>query len=409
MLVACLAAQSTREIRALVKDGSPAIPELAEYLKNPDLKIRTEVVKGLVDIGGPKTIDPLIEATHDNDGQLQVRAVDGLVNIYVPGYVAQGLTANVKRVGSNIKQRFVDNNDQVVDPYIIVRPEVVQAIGALIGGGNGMESRANAARAVGILRGRAALSELYQGLRSKDSDVLYESIVAIGKIREAEGGPHIQFLLRDLSERVQLAAIETTGVLQNRAAAADLRSVLDTTSKPKIRRAALGAIAMFPDPANRTLYVQLVADKDEGMRTAAAEGLGRLKAAEDLPTLQKAYDTETKRAPQLALAFGMVLDGRTETTENSPLSVLAGNLGSTAYRGVVRGYLTELAQDPGVRLQLYGLLDRGDKEVKLGIAPIAGSSGDPQAAAHLEKLSRDADPQIAQEGLRALKNLRASK
>ncbi len=392
-----------------MKDGSPAIPELTEYLKSPDLKLRTEVVKGLVDIGGPKTIDALIEATHDNDGQIQIRAVDGLVNIYVPGYVAQGLTANVKRVGSNIKQRFVESNDQVIETYIFVRPEVVQAIGALVGGGNGMESRANAARAIGILRGRAALPDLYQGLRSKDSDVLYESIVAIGKIRDAEGGPRLQFLLRDFNERVQLAAIETTGVLQNRAAAADLRNVLDTTSKPKVRRAALGALAMFPDPANRTLYTQLLADKDEGMRTAAAEGLGRLKSAEDLPTLQGAYDAEAKRAPQLALAFGMVLDGRTETTDNSPLNVLAGNLGSAGYRGVVRGYLTELAQDAGVRLQLFGLLDRGDKDVKLGIAPIAGSSGDPQAAPHLEKLSRDSDPQVAQEGLRALKNLRASR
>ena len=402
-------AQSAREIRAIAKDGSPAIPELMKFFNSRDSKVRMEVVKGLVEIGGPKSIDPLIEATHDNDDQIQIRAVDGLVNFYVPGYVAQGLTANIKRAGSTIKQRFVDRNDQVIEAYVIVRPEVIEAIGKLVSGGVSMESRANAARAIGILRGHQALPDLYAGLRSKDTDVLYESIIAIQKIREPQSAQRLQFLLRDLSERVQIAAIETTGVLQNRAAENDLRGVLDTTNKPKVRRAALGALAMFPDEANRPLYMQMLTDKDEALRTAAAEGLGRLRTAGDLPTLQKSYDAETKRAPQLSLAFAMVLDGRTEATENSPLLVLVNSLSSTGYRGVAQAYLTELAQDPGIRLQLYGPLERGDKDQKIALAQILSATGDQQATAHLEKVSRDSDPQVAQEGLRALKTLRASK
>ena len=367
------------------------------------------MVKGLIEIGGPKSIDPLIEATHDNDDQIQIRAVDGLVNFYVPGYVAQGLTANLKRAGSNIKQRFVDRNDQTVDTYVIVRPEVIEAIGKLVSGGSSMESRADAARAIGILRGKQALPDLYAGLRSKDSDVLYESIIAIQKIRDSQSGEHVQFLMRDLNERVQIAAIETTGVLQNRAAEPELRSVLETTSKLKVRRAALGALAMFPDEANRALYLQQLTDKDEAMRTAAAEGVGRLRNPADVPVLQKSYDAETKRAPQLAIAFAMVLDGRTETTESSPLLALVNALDSTAYRGVAHAYLTELAQDPGVRLQLYPAMVTGGKEVKIGLAQIVSATGDPQAVSHLEKVSRDGDPQVAQEGLRALKNLRAAK
>jgi HEAT repeat protein len=361
-----------------------------------------------VEIGGPKSIEPLIQATHDNDDQIQIRAVDGLVNVYLPGYVAQGLTANIKRAGSSIKQRFADRNDQIVERYVLVRPEALEAIGKLVGGGSSMESRANAARAVGILRGHQELPALYAALRSKDTEVLYESLVAIQKIREEQSGPRVQFLLRDLSERVQIAAIETTGVLQNKAAAPELRTVLETSSKPKVRRAALAALAMFPDQANRALYTQMLAEKDESLRTAAAEGFGRLRNTEDGPMLQKAYDAETKRGPQLALAFAMAMDGRTETTENSPLLVLISNLGSTGYRGVVQAYLTELAQDPGVRLQLYTPMERGTRDEKIGLAQILSATGDPQAEPHLEKVSRDSDTQVAQEGLRALKNLRAA-
>ena len=105
----------------------------------------------------------------------------------------------------------------------------------------------------------------------------------------------------------------------------------------------------------------------------------------------------------------MVLEGRTEATENSPLMVLVHSLSSTGYRGVAQGYITELAKDPGVRLQLYGPLERGDKDEKIGLAQILSATGDSQAAPHLEKVSRDSDPQVAQEGLRALKNLRASR
>ncbi len=381
---------------------------MTELLKNPDSKVRGEAVKGLVEIGGPKSLEPLIEATRDNDDQIQIRAVDGLVNVYMPGYVAQGLTANIKRAGSSLKQRFVDRNDQAIERYVLVRPEVVDAIAKLVTGGSSMESRANAARAIGILRGKRALPELYSALRSKDSDVLYEGIVAIQKIREQESGPRVQFLLRDLNERVQIAAIETTGVLQNRAAAPDLRTLLETTQKSKVRRAALSALAMFPDAANRPLYTQMLADKDEALRGAAAEGFGRLRVADDGPMLQKAYDAETKRAPQLALAFAMAMDGRTETTENSPLRVLVTNLSSAGYRGVAQAYLSELAQDPGVRLQLYGPMERGSRDEKIGLAQILSATGDRQAEPHLEKLTRDTDSQVAQEALRSLKNLRSS-
>lgn len=403
-------AQTPREVRAIAKDGPSAIPELTEFLKNSDPSIRNEAVKGLVEIGGVRSLDPLIAATQNNDDQIQIRGVDGLVNFYVPGYVPSGMTANLKRASSSIKQRFGDRNDQVIDPYVTVRPEVVQAIGHVVRGGSSTESRANAARAVGILRGRAALPDLYETLHSqKETDVLYETVTAIQKIRDEQAGPKVQYLLRDLNERVRIAAIETTGILQNRAALPDLRNALHSSNKLKVRRAALAAIAMLPDPANRDLFAQNLDDKDEALRTAAAEGFGRLRSADDVPMLQKAYKAETKRAPQLALAFAMVMDGRTESSEQSPLKFLIQNLGNSGYRGTAQAYLTEAAQDPGLRLQLYAPMEHGTKEEKIGLAQVLAGTGDRGAESHLENISRDNDPQVAQEGLRALRNLRAGK
>src|SRR6266550_1492721 len=178
LLCSLVSGQATRpkDVREMAKGGSNAIPQLQALLKNPDLDVRIEAVKSIVDIGTQRSLDPLIEATRDSDAEVQIRAADGLVNFYLPGYVRTGLGAKVQRVGKSIKGKFTDTNDQVIEPYIQVRPEVIAALGKLARGGVGMESRANAARAIGILRGREAIPDLLEAMKSKDGTVLYESL-----------------------------------------------------------------------------------------------------------------------------------------------------------------------------------------------------------------------------------------
>src|ERR1700681_3507759 len=257
LLSSLLPAQITRpkEVRELAKGGSNAIPQLQPLLKSPDLDIRIEAVKSIVDIGTQRSLDPLIEATSDSDAEIQIRATDGLINFYLPGYARTGLGASFRRMGATIKSKFTDTNDQVIDAYIQVRPEVAQALGRVARGGASMESRANAARAVGILRGREAIPDLAQALRSKDSQVIYESLIALQKIRDPSGGPSVAFLLRDLDEKVQIAAIETTGLLANRAANNALRDILDRSKKMNVKRAALTAMAQMPVPQLHGVYV----------------------------------------------------------------------------------------------------------------------------------------------------------
>ena len=199
--VACLPAADVRpkDVREMAKGGSSALPQLQELLKNPDTEIRVEAVKGMTEIGTQRSLDPLILATQDNDPEVQIRATDGLVNFYLPGYVQTGIGASIKRVGTSIKAKFTDTNDQVVDPYVTARPEVVAALGKLARSGGSLEVRANAARAIGILRGKEAVPDLLEAIHTKDSAVIYESLNALQKIRDQSAAPRITFLLRDLA------------------------------------------------------------------------------------------------------------------------------------------------------------------------------------------------------------------
>lgn len=397
-------------VRELGKSGgSEMIPKIVPYLSDPDLDVRREAVKAIVDIGTESSLDPLVKAAHDNDPEIQIRATDGLVNFYVPGYVKTGLTASLRRVGSSIKAKLTDNNDLVVDPYIHARPEVIAALGRLASGGASIESRANAARAVGILRGRQALPDLEEAVRSKDSDVIYEALVAMEKIRDPSAGPSIQFLLHDLNEKVQLTAIEATGLLLNRAALNDLRDALDRSHSIKVKRAALTAMAQMPDPQLHGIYTTYLDNKDEGLREAAAEGLARLKNPADLPTIERAFSNENKTEPRLSAAFALVDLGKRGMGEFDPLRYLVNNLNSAAYRGVARAYLIELARDPQVRQALYPVLKAADttKDEKTGLAEVFAASGGQDSVAPLQALSQDPDSDVSQAGLRAEKNLRA--
>ena len=411
VLLCAFAQEATRpkEVREIAKGGSAAIPRLRPLLKSPSMEIRLEAVKQIVDIGGQHSLEPLVEATRDNEPEIQIRATDGLVNFYVPGYVKTGLTSSLRRVGTSLKSRFTDTNDQAIDPFIEVQPAIVEAIGKLVRGGSRMDVRANAARAIGVLRGKAAIPDLLEAIRTKDSDVIYESLVALRKIGDEPSAQQVGFLIRDFDQRVQVAAIELAGVLRNRQALPQLIDALNRARENKVRRAALTSIAMLPDPANRELYSRYLHDKDERLRGAAAEGYARLKTPSDLAAIDAAFKEEGKISPRLSLAFALVTLGRKELSEFSPLQYLVNTLNSNSWRGEAAPLLVELARDEGVRQSLYRSLAAGTRDEKVGIARALGRSGGEDSIAPLEKLQNDSDAEVGQEAGRAIRNLRRTR
>ncbi len=392
--------------RALGRQSSSAIPQLAGLVADPDLEVRIEAVKALVEIGTQHSLEPLMKAARDPDPEMQIRATDGLVNFYVPGYLRNGLSASLRRTGNRIVSRFTDTNDQVVDPWVEVRPQVIETLGWLARGGSSMESRANAARAAGILRGRAAAPDLLEAVRSKDSQVIYESLVAFQKIGDRSVAPGLEFLLRDLDERVQVAAVETAGLLYNLEALPALRSVLDRTQSRRVRRATLLAIAMLPDPANRQILLAYLPDRDAELRAAAAEGLGRLKDPADKTALQKGYEGESNNTARLSMAFALVMEGSLELSEFSPLQYLVNSLNSAARASAARALLIEAARGGEVRRALHQSLERGTRDEKTGLLRVLAVSGDAESARLMEPLTRDSDLDVASEAVRSLRALK---
>jgi HEAT repeat protein len=395
--------ERAKAARAYRESGAEAIPTLVPLLSDADRNVRLETVRSIVTIGTQHSLDPLLQALRDNDPEIQIRATDGLVNFYVPGYVQTGMA----RLSASIRGRFDRENRDIVDAWITVRPEIVTEIGKLAKGGGSMESRANAARAIGILRGKAALPDLIESLQTKDTAVLYEALIAMQKIGDLSAGPRARALLRDLDERVQIAAIETVGLLRTTDAIPDLQKVFDSSKSVRVRRAALTSLAMLPDAKSRPFFERGFQDKDDKIRAAAAEGFARLNQPADILMIEKAFDEEQKMPARLGMAFALVALGQTKTEEFSPLTYLVHTLNSRAYKDVAEPYLIELARKPQVRSLLYPFVAKATPDEKIGLARILAVTGDSESVAHVEWISKDADTQVAQEGLRALKAIRA--
>ncbi len=396
-----------KDVREAAKAGSSAIPRLTQYLKDPSVDVRAEAVKQIIEIGPPRSLDPLLLATRDADAQIQILATDGLVNFYLPGYFKSGVGASLRRVGTGIKGRFTDTNDQVIDRYISVRPEVVTALAAVLNNGATRDAKANAARALGVLRASAAVDDLVAATHSKDSTLIYETVVALEKIRDESAAPRLEFLMHDLDPKVQVAAIEAVGLLRDLGARSGLIDILNRGENARVKRTALTSLAMLPAETNRAVYQQYIRDKDDKLRADAAEGFARLRNPADTPMLDQAWKDELKPPVRLALAFALVMHGQTGLSQSSPLQFLVNNLDSAAYSGIAQPYLAELARDAAVRAALYGPLGSGTKLEKIGLVQVLGASGDQRSLEELNKLKDDPNPEVAQAALTAIRNLQS--
>ena len=394
-------------IHELAKQGPKAIPQLEPYLNEIDPPVRDEAVKAIAELGTSASLAPLIKATADNDPDVQIHATDGLVNFYVPGYIKTGLSGAVSRLATSIKSRIAEVNDQVIDGYVQVRPDVIQAIGKVARNGASLDARALAARALGILRADAALPDLKEALATKDSTVLYEVLKAFEKIRDPKAAPYFSYLLKDMNDKVQTMAIETAGVLGSRESLPTLREVLQSSRDAKVQRAALSAIGKIPDPSSRYLFEHYLADKDPYLRGDAAEGYARLKDPSDLQKMEHAYADEKKPIAKLGFAFAAVDLGRLDLGPETPLEYLISQLKSKFYSGVAQGYLVELLRDQKVREAVYPALHDARKEEKIQLAQIFGVSGQADTVKYLEVLEADPSGEVQNEAISAMRTLKA--
>ncbi len=401
--------QRISRVRELGKRGTSALADLAPYLRDSDREVRLEAVKAVVRIDTKASLDALVAAARDRDPEIRIRAIDGIVNTYLPGYVANNsLSGNFTRGFRHIKDFFSSRNNQVIDADVVIRADAAKVLADDINDGFSFDASSNAALAAGILRARPAVPALIKGLKSKENDMIFECLVALQKIKDPSAGPAVSFLARDLDERIQITALETIGVLRSLDSAPDVRAAVKGGRNLKIRRAALQALAMLGIPGDRAIFQQNAGSGDAEMRAAALEGLGRIREPEDFRLLKAAYDEpDADWRVHLASAFALANQGKVDTELFSPLPYLVESLNTSSRADTASAYLEELTRHEGARASMVKLLPEATKDQKLKLCAVFGASRNEDLLPALKKLSKEEDPDVAFAASKAIRILQA--
>jgi HEAT repeat protein len=251
---------------------------------------------------------------------------------------------------------------------------------------------------------------LETALRSRDTDLIFEALLALQKIRDPAAGPSAAALTQDPEEKVQTMALETVSVLRSVTSGPDVRQALDRAGSARVRRVALEALAMIATPQDHAILLRYSSERDPQLRAAAIEGLGRLRDPQDMTTIEETFNEQNlDERVRLAAAFAVVMEGKVETSEFSALRYLVNSLNLKAHSGLTHAYLAELLRRREVRQAVQSLIvePTATKDEKILTAQSLAESGAADALPVIERLSKDANPDVSVAATRSLRLLRS--
>ena len=168
-----------------------AIPALGGLVKDLDEETRFRAVEALAKMFAPDTVPFLSAALRDPSGRVKQTAIEGLVTVYVGPQDSGGLRGFFNRAADLFRH---SDEDLVVAPGTAVDPRAVEALANALTDPDGQAAK-SAARALGVLRSRAALPAMSNALASAPREVQTELLRAFQKIRDPQPAPQVAGLL----------------------------------------------------------------------------------------------------------------------------------------------------------------------------------------------------------------------
>jgi len=368
-----------------------AVAHLAPLVRDPEAKVRMEVVRALRSLRDPSAVPALVTSLADGDRDIREEAIGTLVELYAD----RERTSAVSRFLDVFSDEFDRSS---IPPHVVVDPSVVTGLAKALRDED-KEIREEAALALGILNGTAALRDLTAALQDPDSGVRGASATAIGKIGTALDGRALIPLLSDDSASVRHRALQAIGILKVKEAGPGLREMYEANKRKDLGLAVLDSLSRVGDPAQAELLQSLVQDPDPEKRRLAVEGLGRISSASSVDAFKKDYQRERSDDVKLAYSFALARMGDRAFIDTIVLSLSSRNLGKRA-----RDYLLELGHD--VAKDLYPYLNDPDAEVRANLCEILGAIGDADTIPHLTPLLSDPSSGVVDRATRAIERLR---
>ena len=368
-----------------------AVTPLAALVRDPEDRVRLEVVRALRALRDVSGIPALVTSLSDGNREVREEAIGTLVEIYTER----------DRVGpvGRFLELFSDEYDRTtIAPYAVVDPVVERGLAGALRDSEPV-IREQAALALGILNARSALPALATALKDPDPGVRGAAATAIGKVGASSDGAALVPLLADDDAEVRNRVLQAVGVLKVRKAGSPLRQMYEANRRRESAVRVLSALSRIADPAQADLFQEVVQDPDPERKRLAIEGLGRISDAPRLPAFKKDYQREKTDELRLAYSFALTLLGDRAFVDTIVLNLPSRTLGARS-----RNYLLEMGSD--VLPDLYPYLSDPDPEIRAALCDVIALIGDADALARLSPLINDPSPRVSDRANRAVERLR---
>jgi HEAT repeat protein len=404
----------------------PALPAQVSFeqatkdLTSPDAGVRLRSVQALKQTAYPEAAVPLAALVTDPQDDIQLEAIAAELNIFLADPIVPK-----KRVAFVIEKRGAVQAEPAfaAGPNALgARPVPAEVLTALRTAARDDNPRVAieafyAFGALAVQPGGAARRELLRAagpdvaafIGSSDPAMRFAAVRVLGRVFarrasdeaiESTVGDAVITALNDNDRAVKAAAMAALGAMRYERGVQALTDLFTYFGKGDAAESALDALAHIAHPTSLPLFTAQLASKSAALRGFAMEGLAREGDASQLKAIQDALDKEREQSVSLAGAFALVVLG------NTPTDSVADALAKPRLREQAIRYLIELA--PGRTTAFAHQLLDADPRMRTDMIDVLGLAGDPAAAAVLQPLVNDQDPQVARAAERAIARLRAA-
>ncbi len=376
--------------------------DVIRNLRHPDPKVRLSSVQLLHESRYPEAIVPIAPLVNDPIDQIQLEAIAAELSFFlvedVPTKKHVGFVVEVRNPAR--AAAAFEMGTLAVEPRV-APPELLDALLRAVDDEN-PKVRTEAIYTVGTIA-RVPLTEGEAGLLLKALDHYDPSIRAAaarvaGRLEVTSAGDVLIKSINDSQAPVRYAAMRALGGLRERRAVQALTEQFNFYAKGEGAWSALDALAHIADPSSVPLFKARIADKDQFLRRAAAEGLGRAGDSSEIPALEIGAGNDASEMVRAAMAFALQKLGR------NYIPRLVEFLDSEKMAPQVAGYLLELG--PTIASTLVPHLQDPSPMIRGNVATVLGVLGDASTVSALQPLTGDKDRDVAQAATRAIDRIK---
>ena len=389
-----------------------AVPALINASSDTNTDVRMAVLTALDQIRDPRAVPAYVKLTTDPNDKIRRKSIDALVHIYVLD--EKGFIAGTKKVLSFLNPFDVSYNSLVIEPYVHVPQDVINALTDRLHDPN-KKVRKEAVMTLGIFRASSALEPMYDALQDETEDkIKVEYFRSFYKIGSPSACRAILPFIQDPEKSVHDEAIEVSGLLRCHEAVDQLMDIYQSNIKERrkvwgfipasssedLQLKTLKALAVIGDPKSAKLFVTALHHANTDFRIAAAEGLARIGNPKYLKVVRKARRRAQGKHFQLALDFALYRMGSKDV-----LNEMIPEIDSIRYGDQVFSYLIEFTPEEQKDLFPWLRAYKGKKRIKLIEA--LGMCGGTETLKELRSYTNDSDPEVASAALLAVRRIEA--